>query len=82
MITLVIISNIEVAQYYYFTNPGHEFIVYEAFAEYSASFILGIFRFIIFFLVARHCKKKRISEFIQTCPSFSLHLSIVRLFMY
>ncbi|MCW5909775.1 MAG: hypothetical protein KIT62_01815 [Cyclobacteriaceae bacterium] len=58
MITLVIISFLEVAVYSYFINPGHEVSVYEAHANSSAPYISGIFGFIIFFLIARHWKKK------------------------
>lgn len=58
MITLVIISFIEVAVYSYLINPGQENSVYEAHAELTAPYISGIFGFIVFFLVARHWKKK------------------------
>jgi len=53
MITLVIISFLEVAVYSYLINPGHEQSVYEAHANNSAPYISGIFGFIVFFLVAR-----------------------------
>jgi hypothetical protein len=58
MITLVIISFLEVAVYSYLINPGQEQSVYEAHAEVSAPYISGIFGFTIFFLVARYWKKK------------------------
>ncbi|MFM9945627.1 MAG: hypothetical protein ACKVQB_10395 [Bacteroidia bacterium] len=58
MITLVIISFIEVAVYSYLINPGNEQSVYEAHANTSAPYISGIFGFIVFFLVARYWKKK------------------------
>lgn len=58
MITLVIISFIEVAVYSYLINPGQEQSVYEAHANFSAPYISGIFGFIVFFLVARYWKKK------------------------
>ena len=58
MITLVIISFIEVAVYSYLINPGQEQSVYEAHANTSAPYISGIFGFIVFFLVARYWKKK------------------------
>ncbi len=58
MITLIIISILEVALYSYVINPGQEFSVYEAHAESSAPFISGIFGFIVFFLIARYWKKK------------------------
>ncbi len=58
MITLVIISFIEVAVYSYLINPGQAEGVYEAHAQFSAPFISGIFGFIIFFLVAGYWKKK------------------------
>lgn len=58
MITLVIISFIEVAVYSYLINPGQEQSVYEAHANSSAPYISGIFGFMVFFLVARHWKKK------------------------
>ena len=62
MITLVIISFLEVAAYSYLINPGQEQSVYEAHAEVSAPYISGIFGFIVFFLVARHWKKKEYSN--------------------
>ena len=62
MITLVIISFLEVAVYSYLINPGQEQSVYEAHAEVSAPYISGIFGFIVFFLVARHWKKKEYSN--------------------
>lgn len=58
MITLVIISFLEVAVYSYVINPGHEESVYEQHANSSAPYISGIFGFVIFFLVARYWKKK------------------------
>jgi hypothetical protein len=58
MITLVIISILEVALYSYVVDPGQEVRVYEAHAQFSAPFISGIFGFIVFFLIARHWKKK------------------------
>src|SRR6188508_3101352 len=58
MITLVIISILEVTLYSYVINPAHEVSVYEAHAQSSAPFISGIFGFIVFFLIARHWKKK------------------------
>lgn len=58
MITLVIISFLEVAVYSYLINPGQENSVYEAHANVSAPYISGIFGFIIFFLVARSWKKR------------------------
>lgn len=59
MITLVIISFLEVAVYSYLVNPGQEERVYEAHANASAPYISGIFGFIVFFLVARYWKKKK-----------------------
>ncbi|MBL7792390.1 MAG: hypothetical protein JNK77_08695 [Saprospiraceae bacterium] len=58
MITLIIISILEVAVYSYLVNPGQEISVYEAHAEFSAPYVSGIFGFILFFLIARHWKKK------------------------
>lgn len=58
MITLVIISFLEVAIYSYIINPGQDQSVYEAHANITAPYISGIFGFIIFFLVTRHWKKK------------------------
>ena len=58
MITLVLISFLEVAVYSYIINPGQVESVYEAHANTSAPYISGIFGFIIFFLVARYWKKK------------------------
>lgn len=58
MITLVIISFVEVAVYSYFINPGQEQSVYDAHSNSSAPYISGIFGFIVFFLVVRYWKKK------------------------
>ena len=58
MITLIIISFLEVAIYSYLINPGQAVSVYEAHAEVSAPYISGIFGLIIFFLVARYWTKK------------------------
>jgi hypothetical protein len=58
MITLVIISILEVVVYSYVINPGQVENVYETHAQYSAPYISGIFGFIIFFLIARYWKKK------------------------
>jgi len=58
MITLVIMSFIEVAVYSYLINPGQEQSVYEAHANASAPYISGIFGFIVFYLVARYWQKK------------------------
>jgi len=58
MITLVIISVLEVTVYSYILNPGQAVGVYEAHAEVSAPYISGIFGFIVFFLVIRYWKKK------------------------
>lgn len=57
LITLVIISFIEVAVYSYFINPSQEQSEYEAHANLSAPYISGIFGFIVFFLFARYWKK-------------------------
>lgn len=58
MITLVIISFLEVAVYAYLINSGQEQSVYDAHANSSAPYISGIFGFVVFFLVARYWKKK------------------------
>ncbi len=65
MITLVIISFLEVTVYSYVINPGQENSVYEAHAEVFAPFISGLFGFIIFFLVARHWKKKEYQNLLK-----------------
>jgi len=58
MITLVMISVLEVAVYSYGVNPGHDISVYESHAQVSAPYVSGIFGFILFFLVARYWTKK------------------------
>src|SRR5687767_13556225 len=80
MITLVIISFLEVAVYSYLINPGQEESVYEAHANVSAPYISGIFGFIIFFLVARHWKKKgyqNVSKLIFLFPLIYVLLDII-----
>jgi hypothetical protein len=58
MITLVIISVLEVTLYSYVINPGHDEAFYEAHAQLTAPYISGIFGFIVFFLVTRYWTKK------------------------
>lgn len=59
MITLVVLSFIEVTVYSYLINPGQNESVYEAHANASAPYISAIFGFVIFFLVVRFWKKKQ-----------------------
>jgi hypothetical protein len=72
MITLVIISFIEVAVYSYLINPGQENNFYEAHAELTAPYISGIFGFIVFFLVARYWKKKEYPDAFKLAILFPL----------
>ena len=72
MITLVIISFLEVAVYSYLINPGQETAVYDAHAESSAPYISGILGFIIFFLVARYWKKKNYPDLTKLVVLFPL----------
>jgi len=58
MITLIIISILEVTLYSYVINPGREVGVYEEHAKFSAPYVSGIFGFIVFFIIARYWKKK------------------------
>jgi hypothetical protein len=58
MVTLVVISFIEVAVYSYLINPEQTESVYEAHAELSAPYVSGIFGFVVFFFVARYWRKK------------------------
>lgn len=58
MITLVIISFLEVAVYSYLINPGQDASAYDAHAQVTAPYISGIFGFIVFFLIARYWTKK------------------------
>lgn len=72
MITLVMISFLEVAVYSYLINPGHELSVYEAHANFSAPYISGIFGFIIFFLVTRYWTKKQYQHLLNLIFIFPL----------
>ncbi|MEO7265595.1 MAG: hypothetical protein ABIW38_11810 [Ferruginibacter sp.] len=72
MITLVIISIIEVAVYSYLINPGQEKSVYETHAEVSAPYISGVFGFIIFFLIARYWNKKKYHNLLKLIILFPL----------
>jgi hypothetical protein len=72
MITLIVISFIEVAVYSYLINPGQEQSVYEAHANSSAPYISGIFGFIVFFLVARYWKKKEYTNVFKLAILFPL----------
>lgn len=72
MITLIIISILEVAVYSYFINPRQDFSVYEAHAEITAPYVSGIFGFIIFFLVARYWKRKEFPNLLKLIFLFPL----------
>ena len=72
MIILVVISFLEVAVYSYLINPGQEQSVYEAHANSSAPYISGIFGFIVFFLIARHWKKKEYHNLFKLIILFPL----------
>jgi hypothetical protein len=72
MITLVMISFLEVEVYSYLINPGHEQSVYEAHANTSAPYISGIFGFIVFFLIARYWKKKEYPNVFKLAILFPL----------
>lgn len=72
MMTLVIISFIEVAVYSYLINPGQVLNVYEAHANLSAPYISGIFGFIVFFFVARYWKKKEYPNVLKLAILFPL----------
>ena len=72
MITLVIISILEVTLYSYVVNPGQAVSVYEAHAEFSAPFISGIFGFIVFFLITRYWKKKEYQDLFKLVILFPL----------
>ncbi len=72
MITLVIISFVEVAVYSYLINTGQEESVYEAHANAYAPYISGIFGFIVFFLVARYWKKKGYDNSLKLAILFPL----------
>ena len=84
MITLVIISFIEVAVYSYLINPGQPVSVYDAHAKDSAPYISGIFGFIIFFFVARYWKKKSypgLLKLVLLYPLIYLVLDVILLTM-
>lgn len=72
MITLVIISFLEVAVYSYLINPGQLESVYEAHANSSAPYISGIFGFIIFFLVTRYWRKKEYPNVLKLAILFPI----------
>jgi hypothetical protein len=72
MITLVIISILEVTLYSYVVNPGQAVSAYEEHAEFSAPLISGIFGFIIFFLIARYWKKKEYQNILKLVFLFPL----------
>ena len=72
MITLVIISILEVSIYSYLIYPGQNPQVYEAHAEASAPFISGIFGFLVFYLIARFWKKKRTPDLLKRILLFPL----------
>ena len=72
MVTLVIISFLEVAVYSYLINPGQEQSVYEAHATSSAPYISGVFGFVVFFLIARYWNKKGFQNVFKLAMLFPL----------
>jgi hypothetical protein len=72
MVTLVVISFIEVAVYSYLINPEQTESAYEAHAELSAPYVSGIFGFVVFFLVARYWKKKDYDNSLKLAIMFPL----------
>src|SRR5687768_15537616 len=72
MITLVIISILEVAVYSYVINPGQAASVYDAHAEITAPYISGIFGFIIFFLITRYWTKRNNQDLFKLVILFPL----------
>lgn len=81
MITLVIISFLEVAVYSYLINPGQEQSVYEAHANYSAQYISGIFGFIVFYLITRYWKKKEYPNVFKLAILFPLIYVLLDIFI-
>lgn len=82
IITLEIISFIEVAVYSYLINPGQAESVFKAHANSSAPYISGIFGFIVFFFYCKVLEEKRIFECIQIGNSLSPHLCSVGHYYY
>ncbi len=72
MITLVIISVLEVTVYSYLVNPGQDQSVYEAHANASAPYVSGLFGFTIFFLVARFWKRRGFENAFRLAMLFPL----------
>lgn len=72
MITLVIISFLEVAVYSYLINPAQNQSIYEAHANSSAPYISGAFGFIIFYLVSRYWMKKKFQNVFRLAILFPL----------
>lgn len=72
MITLVIISVIEVTVYSYVVNPGQAVSIYEEHANFSAPYISGIFGFIVFFLITRYWTKKEYQDVAKLAILFPL----------
>ena len=72
MIILIIISILEVTLYSYIINPGEAVSVYEAHATVSAPYVSGSCGFILFFLIARHWKKKEFHNVLTLIILFPL----------
>jgi hypothetical protein len=72
IVTLVLISFIEVAVYSYVINPGQEMSIYDEHANVSAPWISGIFGFIVFFLVVRYWAKKKYESLLKLSVLFVL----------
>lgn len=85
MVTLVIISIIEVAIYSFVVNPGQNATAYDEHANLSAPWISGIFGFIIFFLVVRYWCRKKYDNLLQLAIYFAatyIVLDVVILFAF
>lgn len=65
MITLIACSFLEVAIYSYLIDPGRPIEVYQEHAKFSAPIVAGVGGFIIFFLVTRYWKRKRVDNLNQ-----------------
>ena len=72
MVTLIIVSFIEVVFYSYVINPNQSISVYEQHAKFSAPIVSGLGGFAIFFLIARYWKKKKYSNLFKLVLLFPL----------
>jgi hypothetical protein len=65
MLTLIACAFLEVAIFSYLINPNESMEAYQQHAKFSAPIVAGVGGFVIFFLVTRYWKRKKIGNLNQ-----------------